>query len=198
MTTYIREENRNFYYSDGDRLDLFPEKFVNELSRSYYYFESINWGNSSQGMRLFSPPSVSGWPAYYQAPVYDLFWINSVTIKERKNTTEQATRWGFGIGDGVNIRFNLKTYLQTFTKPEDLNLLIEEMENRLLGSPMADRAKKRLINSVLGEDSLNTDYWTSMVNEYLNNPSQDNRNNLSWRFEQLLFQFFELGEIHLF
>lgn len=37
-----------------------------------------------------------------------------------------------------------------------------------------------------------------MVNEYLNNPSQDNRNNLSWRFEQLLFQFFELGEIHLF
>ena len=198
MTTYIREENRNFYYSDGDRLDLFPEKFVNELSRSYYYFESINWGNSSQGMRLFSPPSVSGWPAYYQAPVYDLFWINSVTIKERKNTTEQATRWGFGIGDGVNIRFNLKTYLQTFTKPEDLNLLIEEMENRLLGSPMTDRAKKRLINSVLGEDSLNTNYWTSMVNEYLNNPSQDNRNNLSWRFEQLLFQFFELGEIHLF
>ena len=72
------------------------------------------------------------------------------------------------------------------------------MENRLLGSPMTDRAKKRLINSVLGEDSLNTNYWTSMVNEYLNNPSQDNRNNLSWRFEQLLFQFFELGEIHLF
>ena len=58
--------------------------------------------------------------------------------------------------------------------------------------------KKRLINSVLGEDSLNTNYWTSMVNEYLDNPSQDNRNNLSWRFEQLLFQFFELGEIHLF
>jgi hypothetical protein len=198
LTTYIHEENKLFYYSDGERLNLFPEKFVNELSRSYYYFDSLNWGTSSQGMRLFNPPSVSGWPAYYQAPVYDLFWINSVTIKERKNVTEGATRWGVWLGDGVNIRFNLKTYLQSFENPEELNLLIEEMENRLLGSPMTDRAKKRLINSVLGENSLNTNYWTSMVNDYLNDPSQDNRNNLSWRFEQLLFQFFQLSEIHLF
>ena len=198
ITTYIHEENKLFYYSDGDRLDLFPEKFVNELSRSYYYFDSLSWGNTSQGMRLFNPPSVSGWPAYYQAPVYDLFWINSVTIKERKNTTEGATRWGVYLGDGINIRFNLKTYLQTFENPEDLNLLIIEMENRLLGSPITERAKQRLINSVLGENSLNTNYWTSMVNDYFDDSSEDNRNNLSWRFEQLLFQFFQLGEIHLF
>ena len=149
-------------------------------------------------MRLFNPPSVSGWPAYYQAPVYDLFWINSVTIKERKNTTEGATRWGVYLGDGINIRFNLKTYLQTFENPEDLNLLIIEMENRLLGSPITERAKQRLFNSVLGENSLNTNYWTSMVNDYFDDSSEDNRNNLSWRFEQLLFQFFQLGEIHLF
>lgn len=198
LSRYIKEDNKVYYYSDGDRPDLFPNKFTNQLPLTYYYFGNMTWLTESMGMKLFSPPSVSGWPAYYQKPVYDLFWINSVTIKQRKNVTESATRWGVWLGEDVSMKLNLKAYLQSFKKPNDLIQLLDEMEERLLGASIPEVAKKRLINSVLGNNSLDTSYWTRLVDDYFNDPSSENRNHLNWRFEQLLYQFFELNEIHLF
>ena len=149
-----------------------------------------------QGFSLFEPPNVSGWPAYYQTPVYDLFWINSVTIKNRKQTTEGASRWGIWLGDGINIRLNVKDYLQTYEQPNNIEILLDQMEERLLGASLPSRAKSRILSSVLGDKS--SSYWTELVDNYFSNPTKDNRNMLSWRFEQLLYQFHELAEIHLF
>ena len=42
----------------------------------------------------FISPSVSGWPAFYQEPVYDLFWINSSTITRRIELSNNYLRWG--------------------------------------------------------------------------------------------------------
>lgn len=195
LRIWIQEENREYYYSDGERPDLFPQKLVDERSRSYYFFSNLYWNLSNQGLRLFEPPSVSGWPAYYQEPVYDLFWVNSVTIKQRKQTSEGATRWGIWLENGVHIRFNLKDYLDTFTLPNNLEVLLSEMQDRFLGAPIPERAKSRIKSSVLGDK--NDQYWTDLVDAYLNNPTSDNRNQLNWRLEQLLYQFFELAEIHL-
>ena len=195
LRTWVQEDNREYYYSDGDRPDLFPEKLVNERSRSYFFFSDLYWSLSSQGLRLFEPPSVSGWPAYYQEPVYDLFWVNSVTVKKRKQTSEGAARWGVWLRDGVHIRFNLKDYLDSFTLPNNLEVLLSEMQDRFLGAPIPERAKNRIKSSVLGDK--NDHYWTDLVDAYLNNPTSDNRNQLNWRLEQLLYQFFELAEIHL-
>lgn len=196
LSKWVQEDNTTYYYSDGDRPDLFPERITNEMSKSFYFFETINWNTSDQGMRMFEPPSVSGWPAYYQEPVYDLFWVNSVTIKKRKQTTEGATRWGIWMGDGVNSRLNIKSYLESYQTPNDLDSLLEQMEERLLGASIPERAKQRIKNSVLGDK--NSNYWKELVDDYFSNPTKDNRNHLSWRFEQLLFQLHELAEIHLF
>ncbi len=196
LAKWVQEDNTTYYYSDGDRPDLFPDRITNDNSKSYYFFETINWNTTDQGMRLFEPPSVSGWPAYYQEPVYDLFWVNSVTIKKRKQTTEGATRWGVWMGDGVNARLNIRVYLESFKTPNSLDALIDEMEDRLLGAPIPVQARIRLRNSVLGDK--NPDYWTQLVDNYFNNPTKDHRDQLSWRFEQLMFQFHELAEIHLF
>ena len=196
LTKYIQEDNTEYYYSDGDRPDLFPETFLNELSKSYHFFEGIDYRVRTQGMSTFEPPSVSGWPAYYQAPVFDLFWVNSVTIKSRKEFTESSTRWGIWLNDGVNIKYNIRNYLESYDQPNNLNNLINQMEERLLGAPVPSRAKQRIISSVLGDK--NPDYWKQLVDDFFNNPTKDNRNHLTWRFEQLLFQFHELSEIHLF
>ena len=57
------------------------------------------------GMQVGNPPSVSGWPAYYQAPVYDLFWVNSKTIQERVIFTSSLTKWGLWMDDGDQLVF---------------------------------------------------------------------------------------------
>jgi hypothetical protein len=52
------------------------------------------------GLGIHQPPSVSGWPAYYQEPVYDLFWLNSSTFNENSGIND-ILRWG------VMVRYNL-------------------------------------------------------------------------------------------
>ena len=77
LRNYHEENSNNGIYNP-------PNKFINELSKSFYFFSQFDWRTRNMGLEIASPPSVSGWPAYYQAPVYDLFWINSMTIKNKK------------------------------------------------------------------------------------------------------------------
>ena len=37
------------------------------------------------GQKPFDPPSVAGFPAIYEAPLYDKFWFNPATIISRYN-----------------------------------------------------------------------------------------------------------------
>jgi len=147
-------------------------------------------------MRIGQPPSVSGWPAYYQTPVYDLFWINSMTIKDRTQFTNSATQWGIWMEDGNHLVLDKVDYLMKYSNVDDLTNLIQELSNRLLGGDIPVNAKERIKQSVLSGKS--ESYWTEAVDEYRNNPNEQNKNNLDWRIQNLLSQFFQLGEINLF
>jgi hypothetical protein len=173
-----------------------PERLTNELSRSFYFFRQFEWFTGNMGMRIGQPPSVSGWPAYYQTPVYDLFWINSMTIKDRTQFTNSATQWGIWMEDGSHLVLDKVDYLMKYSNVDDLTNLIQELSNRLLGGDIPVNAKERIKQSVLSGKS--ESYWTEAVNDYRNNPSEQNKNNLDWRIQNLLSQFFQLGEINLF
>ena len=173
-----------------------PERLTNELSRSFYFFRQFEWFTGNMGMRIGQPPSVSGWPAYYQAPVYDLFWINSMTIKDRTQFTNSATQWGIWMEDGNHLVLDRVDYLIRYSNVDDLTNLIQELSNRLLGGDIPVNAKERIKQSVLSGKS--ESYWTEAVDEYRNNPNEQNKNNLDWRIQNLLSQFFQLGEINLF
>lgn len=56
---------------------MVPEKYTNPVTRDFYFYKRFIYGLERQGCCYFKPPNVSGWPSYYQAPVFDLFWINS-------------------------------------------------------------------------------------------------------------------------
>jgi hypothetical protein len=83
-----------------------------------------------------------------------------------------------------------------YSNVDDLTNLIQELSNRLLGGDIPVNAKERIKQSVLSGKS--ESYWTEAVNDYRNNPSEQNKNNLDWRIQNLLSQFFQLGEINLF
>jgi hypothetical protein len=148
-------------------------------------------------MSLFQPPSVSGWPAYYQEPVYDLFWLNSVTIKAKKQVTEQVSRWGVYLDQQVNIRINLETFIRSFERPQDIDLFLTSLSYRFLNAEIPEKAINRIKKTVLG-DGLNNNYWSIAVDEFLLSPKDKQKyNTLYWRLEQFLFQIFELNEIHI-
>ena len=52
------------------------------------------WALSGSGLLIGDPPSVSGYPAWYQEPSFDKYWITTHTIKERGIHTDSMVYWG--------------------------------------------------------------------------------------------------------
>ena len=189
IRNYQQEQNGNDSYTPPDRL-------TNPISKWYYFDNQIQWNLWRLGMQVGNPPSVSGWPAYYQAPVYDLFWVNSKTIQERVNLSSSITKWGLWMDDGDQLVLNSISYILTYQSVDDLDALIQELANRFLGGNVPLKTKDRIKQNVL--NGVNESYWTDAVNDYKNNPTLNSRNDLDWRFRELLSKLFQLGEINLF
>ena len=147
-------------------------------------------------MGLMKPPNVSGWPAFYQEPAYDLFWINSLTIKNRKDLSDSTTQWGFWLDDHLHLIPHLYDYISTFSNPGDLDALIDELDDRLLGGTLNANSRERLKKNVIGD--LNPNYWETAVNRYLQNPTQQNLQAFRWKFTALMGELYQLPEIHTF
>ena len=196
LWAYDQELQEQFNSIFQEDRGYFNEKFYNSDYIKNNFFKSLSWRLNSQGMRIMEPPSVSGWPAFYQEPVYDLFWLNSVTIKEKKGVSEGISKYGLWVNDNVSLRPKLDSFLESFENPSSLDSFLDEVSDRFLGGPIPERAHERIKKSVLGED-LNENYWTQAVNNFLSNKSKDHYYTLFNRIEKFLSLVLELNEIHV-
>ena len=192
----VRWDESTYVSYFPEDLSRFDQKFFQSDTREYFFFRHMNWRTGQLGMEIHRPPSVSGWPAFYQDPIYDLYWINSVTIKARKEFTESMTRWGAYVEDGVHLRLNLERFINSFDHPRQLDSIISQLADRFLGADIPEEALLRIRKSVLGEE-LNENYWTQAVDNFVTTKSRNAYNTLYWRIEQFMYQIFELYEAHL-
>lgn len=179
-----------------------PKKLTTELTKDFYKYRSISWNMSNIGINYTNPPNVAGWPAYYQYPVFDLFWINSDTLSKRASFANGSSRWGIYLGQGdvsgnVHFQVDWPAYLATFKNPENLDLLFTEIEERLLGPALSEVTRARIKRLVLGD--MQSSYYTQLYTNYKNNPSnENNRNALANRMEILFSSIFQTNEFQLF
>ena len=192
--------NSNFrnYQQQQDDTNAYipPEKLTDPMSRWYYFSNPISSATWGLGMEIGRAPSVSGWPAYYQAPVYDLFWINSRTIQNRVSFTSSIIKWGLNIVDGNYLTFDGIKYILTYENVNNLDALIKELADRFLGGDVPLRTRDRIKQSVL--NGVNESYWSEAINDYKNHPTSNKKRELNNRIQELLFKLFQLGEINLF
>ena len=181
-----------------------PEKYTTDLTKDFYFYKALDESLRKQGFDIGQPPSVSGWPAYYQGPVYDLFWINSDTIAKRAQFGNQiGGMWGLYIGqaetDGnVTSKIDVVAFLSSLNSPSDLDSLIDETFQRLINYELNTETKKKLKLSVLGGENISENYYTTLYNDYINNPSEDNKLTLERRIFNLFSTMLQLGEIQVF
>jgi hypothetical protein len=178
-----------------------PEQYTSGVTKDFYQFRSLTWNISNFGLNFPYPLNVSGWPAFYQAPVYDLFWLNSDTLSKRSDFANGFARWGMWVGPGktkgnVNIQINWIKYLSTFKNPENFDSLFNEIEGRIIGPQISEKSKTRIKNLALG--GFPSSYWTELYLAYKNNPSTDNQNTLVYRLQNLFSSLFQLPEFHVF
>jgi hypothetical protein len=200
LWTYSQNEQRDYNSSFSEDAGFFGDSLMNQDHRVYQTFRSFEWRLRNQGMNVFNPPSVSGWPAFYQEPVYDLFWLNSVTIKARKEFTDSASRWGLYLGNqngnNIHLRFNLSNFIESFHSIESVDGFLNELTDRFLGGPIPDKALTRIKNMALG-DSFNENHWGEEINRFKSDPSKENHNSLRNKISDFMHLIFQLNEIHV-
>lgn len=181
--------------------EYFSDRVRDQSYLKYQITQTTNWFSNNLGMELFYPPSVSGWPAYYQEPVYDLFWINSSTIARRADIVRAVFDWGMWLNEmvgnhSVNLKANFINYIKSYDNPTDLESFLDEAIERMLGSTIPDIARSRIRRILI--DQFDTSHWTSLVNGVLQNePNRNDYDTITWRLGQALASIATLGEFQM-
>jgi len=141
-----------------------PSNFIVSYRVAFQFFRRLE----PLQMNIFAPPSVAGWPAFYQEPTFYRLWINSVTLPLRMESTTVLTINGFN-ANGFQVRFRPLEMVANFDDPFDPNNLINEFSKILFPQPITqnqiDFLKEILIPGLPDFE------WTVEYGDYVNNPT---------------------------
>ncbi len=90
-----------------------------------------------QLMTYYNPPSVAGWPAYYQEPVYYQLWINSVSLPQRMQFSVGFVTTGFVVR-GQRVIIDVLAFVDSINNPSDPDAMIREFVGILFAQELAD------------------------------------------------------------
>jgi uncharacterized protein (DUF1800 family) len=124
---------------------------------------------------LGDPPSVAGWPAYYQTPNYYQLWLSSVTATNRLKTSDLITTLGYkrtskitvdDIEETLAVAMNIDfiNYSKQFASYKDLNQFIIELTDFLLPIKLTTIQVNYLKTVTLGDvpEYTWTEQWTTL------------------------------------
>jgi len=122
-------------------------------------------------MAHFDPPSVSGWKAYYQAPVFYRHWISAVTLPVRQAYTTRMLGNGItALGFGAKI--NVLGFISALDTPEIADDLIGELVGILFPQPITQFQHDFLKGILL--PGLPDYEWNIEYSDHVNNPNDVN------------------------
>ncbi|MEC3907262.1 DUF1800 domain-containing protein [Tamlana sp. 2201CG12-4] len=122
------------------------------------------------GMNLSGPPSVAGWPAYYEAPNFSRLWVGAVHLKGRSQFIDTRIASGsFSASTGKSLVVDFVGLLNSLPNPSNANSVIDALEELYMPTPLNNTDKLALKN-ILTDDLPNFE-WTDLYNNYLLDPT---------------------------
>jgi uncharacterized protein (DUF1800 family) len=139
------------------------DNFILSLYLSYILSDLLQF--------LGEPPNVAGWQAYYQKPNLDKMWINTGTLPRRGQITEYMIYLGMFSNDSHAV-IDALAWADTLSNPSDVNDLIDEAVELLLGLPISATLKS-FLKAVLLSDLPSEYYWTTAWEAWKANPTDE-------------------------
>ena len=115
------------------------------------------------------PIDVSGWPSWYQAPIYYKWWVTVSTLPKRAEHTDMLLTTGYTSGTST-VKLDPVAYTETLADPADPVALVDEVIRLFYGIEVTDEVKLQL-KSILLSGQVNDYYWTDAWYEFKNNPT---------------------------
>ena len=167
------------------------------LTLDYGIHRSMIWNMANKGLEIADPPSVSGWPAYYQAPQFDKAWITTDTISSRASTSDSLVFWGFWVNQNIQIPANLLTFVNTLDQPGDPTQLLTDLSAILLGTLLGANEIDELKTILLSGERADR-YWTNAWDDYANDPgNEEYKLIVETRLKSLFQRLLQRGEFQL-
>ncbi len=166
-----------------------------DLADRYTLHKKLSNFQISLGMRYFSPPSVAGWKAYYQAPTYHRIWVNPVTYQKRNAIKNIFVGNGIKIGQ-KRYKLDLVGVVQLTSNPSSPTVVVDELTKLLLPLPTNSSLKAYLKTVLL--PGLPDFEWTTEYNNHIADPTDENiKMSLESKIRNLLKAILELPEFQL-
>jgi uncharacterized protein (DUF1800 family) len=158
LVTFSRELKLEFPTLPADLATLYDMWFVAET-----------YANGMQ-QDLLDPPSVAGWPAYYQLPSFHRVWINTDTLPKRNQFTDFLLYVGY-TKNSKKLIVDPIVFVSQFSNPSDPNVLLDEVLDLMITFQVSTSIKQYLKTYGLLSGQTQDYYWTNAWNDYINNPT---------------------------
>lgn len=195
----IKEFDFNYSNFEGQTIDNYAGQPIEnlELALQKIRISEIIERMSKQGMRYLEYPTVSGYAPYYQNPSFDLFWINSFTSNKRAEYAHEFA-WDLVLDGDFGLKYSkdIIKWLESFNAPQDVQQLLEEMVERLIGFSLSEIQIDKLKNALLN-DGINESYWTNLWNDRTAHFSETNQI-INHQVNKVLSVIFSMSEFNLF
>jgi uncharacterized protein (DUF1800 family) len=174
----------------------FPDP-ATDLKAQYALWGEMFAEAERQQMALFDPPSVAGWQAYYQEPLFHRIWINAVTLPSRQAFVRKLLHEGFK-AFGQKVEIDVLAFVNKLDPGEAAiaDLLIDRLSEMVLPNLLPDAQKLRLKKAFLA--GLPDYEWTIEFGDYLAEPEDPAFSEpIRLKLIQLLEAFLSLAEYQL-
>jgi hypothetical protein len=153
--------------------------------------------SSTMIQNIGDPPSVAGWPSYYQVPQFHQTWINSDTLPKRNTFTDRMIANGF-TANSRTMRIDAVAFTKTLPDPGDPNKLINDALAILLRVPLSDTSKQTIKKQILLSNQEQDYYWTNAWAAHIANPADTAAFNIvNTRLQAFYKRIMNLAEYHL-
>jgi uncharacterized protein (DUF1800 family) len=164
---------------------------------AYFMWDYLRSQAITMQQNLGDPPSVSGWPSYYQVPQFYEIWINSDTLPKRNRFTDQLITTGYS-RNGKKIQIDPIAFAKTLSNPGEPNVLINDSLEILYRVPMSDASKAIIKKQILLSGQDQDYYWSNAWNAYIANPADNTAfQTVYMRLRDLYKYFMNLAEYQL-
>lgn len=181
----------DYFYGMFNTTESVPNP-ANTLQANYELHLSAYWITETLGQGYAAPPSVSGWPAYYQAPGYTQLWVNATHIKTRFDIGGLVTvLTGLPSTNGTPWKVDALTLLNGLSLPAGAPNVIDDLVDLFCPKGL-DSLQKLILKAILTNNAMDSD-WTNLYNDYL---STSDGTILTQRVNLVLYRMFQMPEFH--
>lgn len=162
----------------------------------YKFWHYLRNLSSTIDQDFLDTPTVAGWPAYYQKPVYYQSWISSATLPQRQTAIDKfMSKNGYKVGED-KVKIDSLVLIEGISDPSDPNVLVKELAELLFPLPLSQEFRDELKDILI--PGLPDFEWTEEYILYITDPSNEGyKQAVITKLDALLKSMLSLAEFQL-